>query len=197
MDVKKITAWVMAGALLVGLCACREEKEPEPTAPSREDRPIMSIPTQSTQELPEVTYGPVYATAFGDTIYLATVPIDGEEGALPSCQIREVSMGGQIHCGQTHEVDLEPVKVTRVVITEDLYPAATSDWFRGMTDLVAIDGMERLHTDGVTDMSHMFTGCMMLSSLEADDWDVSAVEDMTGIFEGCDALARKPAWYQP
>lgn len=194
MDVKRM---MLAAVLCLGLCACAQEEKPEPTAPSREDRPIMSISTQPTQEQPEVPYGPVYATAFGDTIYLATVPIDGKEGREPSCTAREVSLGGQIHCGQLHEVDLEEVAVTHVVIAEDLYPASTSEWFRGLSELVSVEGLDRLHTDGVTDMSHMFAGCVKLSQLDADGWDVSGVEDMTGIFDGCDALAQKPDWYQP
>lgn len=199
MDIRKIVAAVLA-VLCVGFSGCTQEKVPEPTAPSREDKPIMSIttqPTESTDGTSELPYTPVYATAFGDTIYLATVPIDGEEGREPSCAVREVSMGGQIHCGQIHEVELERFVITRVVIAEDLYPKATSDWFRGLTDLVTIDGLERLHTDGVTDMSHMFAGCASLSTLEAEDWEVSGVEDMTGIFDGCDALAVRPDWYQP
>lgn len=197
MVIKKLTGMALAAVLCVGLCACGEEKKPEPTAPSREDRPIMSISTQPTEEQPEVPYTPVYATAFGDTIYLATVPIDGKEDHEPSCAVREVSMGGQIHCGQLHEVDLEQMTVTRVVIAEDLYPSSTGDWFRGLTDLVSIDGLERLHTEGVTDMSRMFAECVKLPELDADGWDVSRVEDMTDVFRGCDALAEKPDWYQP
>lgn len=195
MDIRKVGAGVLAAALCLGLCACKEEIDPRPTAPSRPDKPIMTIATQpaETQGAP---YTPVYATAFGDTVYLATVPIEAFEEQEPSCDLREVSLGGQIHCGQSHEWKLETdVAVTKVVIMEELYPKSTAGWFRGMSTLVTVEGLEKLHTGEVTSMREMFAGCTALSSLEGADWDVSKVSDMDGIFNGCDALAQKPAWY--
>lgn len=198
MQMKKIGAMALAAVLGLALCACGKEEAPKPTAPSRPDKPIMTIATQPTQA-PAKNYTPVYATAFGDTVYLATIPIVALEEQEPSCEVREVSLGGQIHCGEVHQWKLETdVEVTRVVIAEELYPQSTADWFRGMATLVTVDGLEKLHTDETTDMSRMFADCAQLASLEeAADWDVSKVEDMTGIFDGCDALAQKPAWYRP
>ena len=196
MDIRRITAGALAALLCLGLCACEEGQGPEPSAPSRPDKPIMTVATQPPEEQGK-NYTPVYATAFGDTVYLATVPLTAKEEQEPSCELREVSLGGQVHCGELHEWMLEKdVAVTRVVIMEELYPKSTAGWFRGMATLVTVEGLEKLHTQEVTSMREMFSGCASLASLEGADWDVSAVTDMDGIFDGCDALAERPDWYQ-
>lgn len=191
MILRKLTALSMAAVLCLGICGC--EKEPEPTAPlpSREDKPIMDFETTAPQVRED--YTPVYVSVFGDTAYLAKIPIEllGEEE--PECDIREISLGGPILCGGEHEKE-EPI--VRVVITEELGPTSTADWFRGMTALEHIEGAGKLRMELVEDMSHMFAGCGRLSELSADGWEVPADVDMTGIFDGCDALAQKPDWYE-
>ena len=42
----------------------------------------------------------------------------------------------------------------------------------------------------------MFAGCQNLSQLDMSTWDVSAVEDMTGMFNDCVALSELPEWYE-
>lgn len=192
MILRKLIALSLAALFCLSLFGCQREEEPQITAPSREDKPILTVPTGSADT--PVTYTPVYATAFGDTIFLATVAITQWQGEEPDCPAREVSLGGKISCGGEHEGE---APITRVVITEELHPRSTEDWFRDMVSLERVEGLEKLRTDSVTDMAHMFAGCVRLSHLDADGWDVSGVEDMTGIFDGCDALAEKPAWYVP
>ncbi|MBQ7346184.1 MAG: BspA family leucine-rich repeat surface protein [Oscillospiraceae bacterium] len=188
---KKTTAAVLACLMAVGMFGCGKEEAPEVTGPSKEDKPMLEITEPTSQVVEE--YTPVYAVAYGDTIYLAKVPMSAPEGEEAACEIREVSLGGRIHCGKEHEG--EEKVITRVVITEEICPKSTADWFRDMTDLRSIEGLEKLRMDGVTDMSFMFSGCIRLTQLEADGWDVSKVEDMTGIFDGCDGLRTKPVWY--
>lgn len=192
MNLKRIAALVLSGVMVMALVGCKKEPAPTEPIPSSEDKPILQ-PAGPTQQQKPDTYTPVYATAFGDTIYLAKTPLQTLEGEEPECDVREISMGGRMHCGKEHE-SKEPI--TRVVITEDIYPQSTADWFRDMTTLVTIQGLERLHMDSVKDMCFMFAGCKQLSQLDADGWDVSGVEDMTGIFDLCYALDQKPAWYE-
>lgn len=182
----------MSAALITLLClsllGCQEEA-PEPAAPVRQDKPLLS--TTSPTEAP-TRYTAVYATAFEDTIFLATVPVTQWEGEEPECEVREVSLGGSICCHGEHE---SKTPITRVVIAEELRPYATSEWFQGMTALTTIEGLEKVNMENAIAMDHMFSGCSRLSQLQVDDWDVSGVLDMTGIFDYCDALAEKPSWY--
>ena len=192
MLLKKAACAALACVIALGLFGCGEKDEPEITGPSREDKPLLDITTAPSEQVED--YTPVYAVAYGDTIYLSKMPMTDPDGAEPECDIREVSLGGRIHCGQEH-LGEEKV-ITRVVITEELCPKSTADWFRDMTALVSIEGLEKVRMAGVTDMSHMFSGCVRLGAIDADDWDVSNVADMTGIFDGCDTLKDKPAWYE-
>ena len=85
---------------------------------------------------------------------------------------------------------------TKVIILEDLIPRNCSGWFRDMIYLEKIEGLEKLHTQQVTDMSYMFAGCEKLTKLEIGDWDVSKVTDMTNMFMDCHCLQTIPQWSQ-
>lgn len=187
---KRIATALLAVLIGLGTLGCGAEPS-KSQAPVREDKPIMDFPTaEPTQDTVEQT--PVYATSFGDTVFLATVPIESWQEREPDCDPREISLGGRICCGGEHEEETPTVKV---VILEEIAPLSTSGWFRDMVCLTAIEGLEKLRMDSVTDMSYMFSGCVRLGSLEADGWDVSGVLDMTGIFDGCDSMTVKPVWY--
>lgn len=184
----KMIAAVTAAVLCLSFGGCAEQKG-EPYVPTRSDAPLVPVVTTPA---PEQTVTPVYASAFGDTVFLATYPLEEREGKKPECPPRQVSSGGRICCGGEHEAQ-EPI--TRVVILDSLAPQNTRDWFRGMATLGVIEGLEKLQMANVTDMSHMFAGCVLLTNLNADGWEVSAEADMTGVFDGCDALSVKPVWY--
>lgn len=54
-----------------------------------------------------------------------------------------------------------------------------------------------MRTHHVTDMSYLFVGCEHLSEVNVFGWDVSAVENLTWIFEGCTASVELPKCYAP
>lgn len=189
---KKLLACVMA--VLVCLCffGCG------PKTPSVIDVPDAPtggsiIPNINKPTVQTVTYTPVYASTFGDTVILATVPMQEWHGAESDCPAREISNGGRIRCNGEHEKE---VPITKVLILEDLIPRVCGGWFRDMLHLEKIEGLEKLHTHNVTDMSFMFAGCERLSELDTSAWDVSGVKDMTGMFDGCAALSQLPEWYE-
>ena len=140
-----------------------------------------------------VTHTPVYATAFGDTVILATVPVEEWHSEESDCPPREISNGGRVKCNGKHE---QEVPITKVIILEDLIPRVCSGWFRDMIHLEKIDGLEKLHTHQVSDMSYMFAGCEKLTRLDLSTWDVSNVTDMTGMFLDCHCLQNLPEWYE-
>lgn len=74
----------------------------------------------------------------------------------------------------------------KIVIAEDLYPTSLEDAFYEMTDLDTIEGLNKVHTAGITSMSHMFYWCELLDgTLDLSSFDTSSVTDMTGMFDHC------------
>ena len=181
---------VCAAVCCVGLLGCGQKKEPLEPLPSTEGKEILQSMTQNTAPL--VTSTPVHASAFGDTVLLATVPVQEWRGEEADCPPREISNGGRIRCNGDHE---DEVPITQVMILEDLIPRVCSGWFRDMDHLEKVVGTEHLHTHLVKDMSNMFTGCTKLTKLDCSSWDVSALENSTDMFEGCKNLENLPQWY--
>ena len=195
---KKMTALAVSLALCLTVTACASEKGERIPAPSQGGKPILPGVTQ-TDPSPN-DYTAVYVTVFEDLAIIASYPVltnpdpnADQEHLEPECDPRELSDGGGILCGGTHE---QQRPITRVLIADQIVPKSMASWFRDMIHLQQIDGLEKIRTHHVTDMNHLFAGCGRLAELNVDAWDVSNVEDMTGIFEGCAALASLPSWYE-
>lgn len=191
--VKKMLACLLAVMLCLCLFGCAEESKntPDPTGMTQNDDPILPGVTNPGSNAVAAT--PVYASTFGDTVFLSTVPLKERGDEEPDCEPREISNGGRISCNGEHE---EEVPITKVVIMEDICPKVCSGWFRDMVMLESITGLEKLHMEAVTDTSYMFAGCERLTALDTSAWDVSNVKDMTGMFDGCIGLDTLPQWYQ-
>lgn len=155
------------------------------------DQPILQGFGNSNQK--PLTHTPVYASAFGDTIILATVPVEEWHSQESDCPPREISNGGRVKCNGEHEIE---TPVTKVIILEDIIPRVCSGWFRDMIHLATIDGLDKIHTENVSDMSYMFAGCEKLTTLDLSSWDVSNVTDMTEMFKDCYDLEALPEWYE-
>ena len=67
-------------------------------------------------------------------------------------------------------------------------PTSTCAWFYRMKDLTSINGIQYLHTDEVTNMLAMFSGCSSLASLDVSGFNTANVTDMAGMFSGCSSL---------
>lgn len=191
MIAKRVCTLLLGALLCLNLAACAEkEQEPSATNPTRTGKPIL--PGYTEQDPSANDYTAVYVTVFEDLAIIATYPVLEYQGEEPECSPRELTDGIGILCGGDHE---DETPITRVLITGELVPRSMSGWFRDMVHLAQIDGLQKIRTHCVTDMSCLFAGCERLSELDADDWDVSNVTDMTGIFDGCAALAELPRWY--
>lgn len=188
----RITAVILCLILCVTLCACQQEKPPVQTDPIETTKGGNSILVTKAPTNGAVDLTPVYVSAFGDTLILATVPLDEWNGEEAECDPREISRGGSVACRGDHEKE---TPITKVIILENIVPRSTAGWFRNLVHLESIDGLKKLHMEYVTDMNHMFYGCEKLTELDVDFWDVSAVRDMTGLFDGCVALTELPDWY--
>ena len=194
---KKFITLGAALAMCLTLAACAENKPRDP-APTRDNKPIL--PGYSETEPSPNDYTAVYVTVFDDVAILATYPVlqnpDPEalpEKVDPACGPRELSRGGSILCGGDHEKERP---ITKVLIADQLVPRSMAGWFRDMVHLQEIVGLEKILTHHVTDMNHLFAGCGRLAEVNVEAWNVSAVTDFTGIFEGCSALSVLPSWYK-
>lgn len=184
-----ICVLVMVCCLLLPGCGKEKKQTPMPDVTTT-GGPILPQVTQPNTK--PVEHTAVYASSFGDLVILATVPVQEWGGEEPDCPAREISNGGRIRCNGEHEME---VPTTRVLILEHLEPRSCSGWFRDMIHLEKIEGTEKLHTENVKDMSYMFASCEKLETLDWSSWDVSALENSTGMFTDCIALESLPQWY--
>ena len=61
----------------------------------------------------------------------------------------------------------------------------SSSMFAALTTITAIDFGDDIDTSNVTNMSFMFTGCFVLTSLDLSNFDTSSVTDMSYMFSPC------------
>ena len=67
-------------------------------------------------------------------------------------------------------------------------PTSLSSFFRNLTKLETITGLEYLNTANVTDMSYMFIRCSKLTSLNVTNFNTEKVTVMNSMFSNCSAL---------
>ena len=81
--------------------------------------------------------------------------------------------------------------VTKVVFDPSFAsarPTSTYGWFYDMTNLQTITGIEYLNTSEVTNMGHMFNGCIELTSLDLSNFNTAKVTDMHYMLDYCTNL---------
>ena len=85
--------------------------------------------------------------------------------------------------------NVESRNITSVVFdasfANDTTITSTAYWFANMTSLLAIDGIRYLHTQNVTDMKWMFSGCSSLTSLDLGGFNTENVTSMSYMFYSC------------
>ena len=70
----------------------------------------------------------------------------------------------------------------------DVHPTTAYSWFRGMSNLTDISGIENLCTDSITNMESMFAGCSKLTDLNLSAFNTASVVNMENMFNGCSRL---------
>lgn len=68
-------------------------------------------------------------------------------------------------------------------------PRRCHGWFSTCQNLTEIEGLDRLNTTEVTDMSYMFQGCKGFTTLDLSGFNTAKVETMDNMFNGCSNLA--------
>ena len=67
-------------------------------------------------------------------------------------------------------------------------PTSTAFWFRNMTHLTSITGLQYLNTSEVTSMCKMFYHCESLTNLDLSHFNTANVIDMSSMFYHCESL---------
>ena len=75
-----------------------------------------------------------------------------------------------------------------VVADADISYCFSSENSNRLALLQEIQGLDKLDTSGVTNMSNMFDGCTSITSLDLSNFDTSNVSEMSGMFMGCSGL---------
>ncbi len=84
-------------------------------------------------------------------------------------------------------------KITKVVFDasfNDYRPSTTENWFYNCRKIAAIEGLDNLNTENVTNMNSMFSGCSALTTLDLLNLNTDNVTDMSNMFYGCNALTK-------
>ena len=105
--------------------------------------------------------------------------------------------------------------VKEAIFKDEIQPLSMAYWFCDCSALESVQGLGKVDTSHVTNMSGLFSGCSKfvsmdlrglntssvenmlgmfencarLASLDVSDWDTSHVKDMSRMFNGCEALA--------
>ena len=90
--------------------------------------------------------------------------------------------------GTIHEVDETTTRVVFDASFRDFRPTTTANWFHYTYALKQIEGLEYLNTSEVKNMSHMFSDCKALTSLDLKNFNTRNVTNMSGMFLRCAAL---------
>ena len=95
--------------------------------------------------------------------------------------------------GSTRNPDWNPQasSITTVVFDDSFKnarPTMCYGWFWGCTSLTAINGIENLNTEDVTNMQLMFYSCSSLTTLDLSGFNTANVKDMSCMFQGCSQL---------
>ena len=67
-------------------------------------------------------------------------------------------------------------------------PTSLRSFFKNLTKLETITGLEYLNTEKVTDMYNMFAFCFKLTSLDVTNFNIKKVTNMERMFSGCSKL---------
>ena len=67
-------------------------------------------------------------------------------------------------------------------------PTSLYGFFKKLTKLETITGLEYLNTEKVTDMGDMFSECLKLTSLDVTHFNTAKVTDMNRMFAYCSSL---------
>ena len=111
------------------------------------------------------------------------------------CKSNNVTNGtsGTIHQGYRIPINTEAWGmytpwITKVVIEEKIKPASMALYFWGLMSVTEIEGLSKINTSSVTDMTSLFGRCSSLTTLDLSNFNTKRVTKMNNMFSGCSYL---------
>lgn len=72
--------------------------------------------------------------------------------------------------------------------TNRIYPFTMKNWFKGLSGVTVINGLENINTSYVSSLASTFEGCSSLKTLDLKWFMTSSVSDMSSTFKNCSSL---------
>ena len=80
--------------------------------------------------------------------------------------------------------------IKKAKIVDDIELLNASCLFANLSEIMQIEGLNKLDTKQVTDMSYMFSNCKGLTNLDLSNFKTENVTDMSGMFYDCKSLTN-------
>ncbi len=122
-------------------------------------------------------------TEAGTGEYVLTLyadPIKGVTEELPKGSIRSDAFANRV---------VSQDQIVKVVIADNIYPTNMACAFMGLENVESFEGMDKLHTENVRDMTGAFAECSSLMEIDLSNFDTSKVLNMKGMFYDCTSMA--------
>ena len=149
--------------------------------------------TKKVEDKPEVTTPEAYVQMSADKTTLTffyDTKRASREGTTWGIEEKQGTEGDLFPAwaGTDEKPDTTTTKAVFDASFANFRPTSTASWFQYFKVLTAIEGLQSLNTSEVTDMSGMFYGCSVLTSLDLKSFNTSNVTDMNYMFGRCSAL---------
>ena len=95
---------------------------------------------------------------------------------------------------EIQDVSFTKDKVWGINFKDTYCPTNTSHWFDGFSGMDVPNGLAKIDTSQVTNMSYMFYGCNNMKFFFVNWWDTSKVTDMSYMFGRCYWMALETGW---
>ena len=146
--------------------------------------------TKKVQDKPEVTTPEAYVQMSADKTTLTffyDTKRASREGTTWGIEEKQGTEGDLFPAwaGTDEKPDTTTTKAVFDASFANFRPTSTASWFQYFKVLTAIEGLQSLNTSEVTDMSGMFYGCSVLTSLDLRNFNTEKVTDMSNMFFGC------------
>lgn len=138
------------------------------------------------------TDGDAYAALYGDTLVFARGAMVDETHGEQSLQAvyRELEADGfrPAWWGDTRNAN---ASIKHIEFNATIHPKSLGSWFVNLRALEDIEGLEKLDTAAVSDLSYMFYRCETLPSLDVSSFDMGNAQNLYRMFEGCGSVDLK------
>ena len=191
---KKTTKIILLIILVVGIVGCvcfNAFKQNKNTTNTNQQTVINSIKVDN----PNVFYSFVEKNEEGYTLVLTSTYDDIPESVyVVTHNIDESNVEYDANLGIYKTKDIkwtenqEEKNITKVVIKGKITAIRTTSWFKNLTYLKEIEGIENLDTSNLVDASSMFANCLSLEKIDLSSLDMSKVRNTGFMFENCENL---------